>query len=217
MLLKLFEPSSVRLYLSDLLQQANDSYRKGLFDAAYLADAEKSAVNPNGLAPQRFYDFLVNTWGPDEHRRRRAAERRAKAHEAEEALQGLVKAQGEVKAELSTVESELEEATQSYDAANQNATKLESAITTVEADIEEFIHELQGLRAAKKEIYPRVQARYESELLGRLGQARNALRKLKEHLPAVTNTLGRTTDRLSMPEWTASSRNATTWISMRAR
>jgi hypothetical protein len=63
LLLKIFEPASVHLYMSDILQDAYISYMGGLYDKA-LPDAEKSTNPVSKISPQRFYSFLTTTWVP---------------------------------------------------------------------------------------------------------------------------------------------------------
>ena len=61
LLLKLFEPSSVRMYMSEILQQEFLRYKAGVFDDD-LGPEEKSTNPHSQMSPQRFYSFLVDTW-----------------------------------------------------------------------------------------------------------------------------------------------------------
>lgn len=56
LLLKLYEPTSIRLYFSELLQMEYMRYLAGAYDDA-LHPNERSS-SPYGISPQRFYDFL---------------------------------------------------------------------------------------------------------------------------------------------------------------
>jgi hypothetical protein len=60
---KLFEPSAVRLYLSELLQQEYTRYLEGAFDE-YLPTAERAVASRGVMSPNRLYEFLSNVWAP---------------------------------------------------------------------------------------------------------------------------------------------------------
>jgi len=87
LLLKLYEPSSVRLYMSEVLQQEYLRYRAGVFDeflpAGEQSTAEKSSPGFR-MSPQALYSFLVDTWVPiqqTENETREEAKRRQKLAE----------------------------------------------------------------------------------------------------------------------------------------
>jgi hypothetical protein len=71
LLLKLFEPASVRLYMSEVLQQEFLRYQAGIFDDE-LPAGEKSTSPRSSISPQRFYAFLVETWltRPEDRKKR---------------------------------------------------------------------------------------------------------------------------------------------------
>jgi hypothetical protein len=83
LLLKLFEPRSVRLYMSEVLQQEYLRYKAGTFDE-WLPDGEKSTTEFK-MSPQRLYAFLVSTWLPiqkTEEEKKEEAKRKQKLEEA---------------------------------------------------------------------------------------------------------------------------------------
>lgn len=85
LLLKLFEPHSVRLYLSEVLQQEYDRYCAGVFDSL-LPETERSTVIGYELQPQRLAEFLSVTWHEVRTVERRQAAARAASYTAVQEL-----------------------------------------------------------------------------------------------------------------------------------
>jgi hypothetical protein len=86
LLLKMFEPQSVRLYLSETLQQEYSRYRVGVFDGL-LPASERSTMAGYVMEPQRLLEFLTSTWALVRSIERKQAHGRASsaavAHELE--------------------------------------------------------------------------------------------------------------------------------------
>ncbi|HYR77271.1 MAG TPA: DUF4407 domain-containing protein [Pyrinomonadaceae bacterium] len=60
-ILKIFEPRSVRIYLSEALQQEWKRYLAGAFDI-WLTKVDKSNAEPSAMTPFRFQDLMVNVY-----------------------------------------------------------------------------------------------------------------------------------------------------------
>jgi hypothetical protein len=60
-ILKIFEPRSVRIYLSEALQQEWRRYKARAFDI-WLAPEERCDSNPSAMTPFRFQELMVNVY-----------------------------------------------------------------------------------------------------------------------------------------------------------
>jgi hypothetical protein len=190
LLLKLFEPGSVRLYLSDALQQEFNSYVAGTFDPM-LPTTEQSTAKNFTMSPQRFFDFLVRTG----IRARRLAE------ENEDAIKRAI-ASNRTLAELDQVRENMERelqqlrkdhlsARETLDQKTHAAKTWETAMTVVQGDIQYLKDSLDSAQQTMAEPEGRIedeQSRFEfhrnrieiqSKLKKDLANAKLALSKLR--------------------------------------
>jgi hypothetical protein len=141
LLLKLFEPGSVRLYLSDVLQQEYSRYLAGTFDPM-LPDTERSTANRSAMSPQRLYDFLSRIWIPARRLEAEQAESRARALHTTESLRVLEDIRARIDADLRQAQAAREWARSEMDKAKANVDESVQAIALVRADIELFHSQL---------------------------------------------------------------------------
>jgi DNA repair exonuclease SbcCD ATPase subunit len=184
LVLKLFEPSSVRLYFSEVLQQEYQRYLLGVFDSR-LPTTEMSTKAQGRMSPQRFFAALVPVLTIERQEERQRAEDLAKAT---------------IRDSFDTIERLRQEACQDHDKQRLNVTELtaqvdnavtssrelETAMAAIRDDIEFFQLELERLDAADRQTDERSRFEYASYLSKRLKDARVALRKLEQTHPAET-------------------------------
>ncbi len=105
LLLKLFEPSSVHLYLSEVLQQQYNSYLAGTFDDD-LPPTERHDAKKFTMSPQQFYDFLTRIWIPARRRAEEDQESMSRAAAARKSLRALQELKTEIEQELFELRSD---------------------------------------------------------------------------------------------------------------
>lgn len=181
LLLKLFEPTSIRLYLSEVLQQEYIRYLAGSFDDM-LPDTERSRVKPSPMTPQRLYDFLANEWAKDHHIR--AKQDRALAR---------IRAMARGVTEFEDLRVQLHQEVEAAEAAYQTA-------CTSADDARSSLHELQSAlqiaKISKREYEQRLERWRRQE--GRLADQESRLRhvQLTDGIRARLNEANQLFDRL---------------------
>ena len=206
LLLKLFEPSSVRLYLSDVLQQEFSRYLAGTFDPM-LPATERSTNARFVMSPQRLYDFLARVWVPARLLEARQADAHARSSAAAQHLQLLEQMKDRIDRELALVAAEVQRTCSSLDEANRGLTQLHSAIATATADRSYFQIELAALEEPKSTLDKKNQLEYEmksfeyrSFLQHEIAGADRALHELNEAVPTETEKFNRATGALKRVE-----------------
>jgi hypothetical protein len=116
-ILKMFEPRSVKIYLSEAVQQEWQRYLTGAFDT-WVAYHEKSQAPHCTMTPYRFEDLMINSYPAI---RREDLIRRASETVEREAREGLET--------LSEIESEMEEVVVQVNGLRQELSKIEDGIT----------------------------------------------------------------------------------------
>jgi hypothetical protein len=148
LLLKLFEPSSVRLYMSEVLQQEYLRYKAGIFDHA-LPEGERSTNRSFEISPQRLYSFLTNTWVPIQKTQEEEKEdirRRQQEHDVErKSERARLEAQREKEQK---VKDRLEAARLQMNAAKEALLELRSQKEKADAEAAARHDSLKTLRAA---------------------------------------------------------------------
>ena len=183
LLLKLFEPYSVRLYFSEVLQQEYERYRAGAFDEV-LPPPERSTAGGSVMSPQRLYAFLANVWSPARLLEEKQAEGKARMAAAVHALDSVERMRDAAIQELNLRKGELARVTTARDEAVLASTQLDSAIRAVEADVqdlERIVKELEKRPDTLDELNWREQRTASTR---KLTEARRALRELEEMVPS---------------------------------
>ncbi len=183
LLLKLFEPSSVRLYMSEALQQEYDRYLAGTFDAL-LPPTEVSTATRFVMTPQRFYEFLAIDWASARRLDQQFAEKRVVAAEAAKSLDVLEKMRTHAEADVTRRTDEMQRLWGAADEAAHAVTELQSAIAAVRADTESFHSEVVTSAGERSTLDEKSRLEYRSYVNRKLSDANRALRELEEMLPS---------------------------------
>lgn len=207
LLLKLFEPNSVRLYLSDVLQQEYMRYLAGTFDSM-LPPSERSTSNQAAMSPQRLHEFLVRIWVPARNLEEQTAKTRARTTVATQSLDMLERMRSQIANDVVAATSEVNRLRVQADDASQSLTELQSAIRAVQTDIESFETELQSLDEEEVVnlddrnvlVYEKIRGGYRSSINRKVADAERALRELRETLPTETQKLQRVEVTLKVAE-----------------
>ncbi len=198
LLLKLFEPSSIRLYLSEVLQQEYERYLAGTFDPV-LPPTETSTGHPAAMSPQRFYAFLVSVWAPARALEQQQAEVKARRAVATESIDLLDKMCTQAQREVEQVHAEVQRLYKGSEEANQSLTELQSAIVAVRKDVESLSGELVALDA-NQDVDEFGRLKYRTHLRKSLNKANTALRELEESVPTENERQRRATAALVQAE-----------------
>jgi hypothetical protein len=182
LLLKLFEPNSVKLYLSEVLQQEYDRYLAGTFDAM-LPVTERSTSKNRSLSPQRFYSFLTTVWLSARLLEAQRARSQAESMAATESLEVLEKLRAHAERDVQQATNEFDRLLETAFGAVRSVVELESATETVRRDTGYFSEELAKLETTK-DLDPKARLEYRSYLTKRLEDANRALRELEESAPS---------------------------------
>jgi hypothetical protein len=145
LLLKMFEPTSIRLYLSEVLQQEYIRYLAGTFDDM-LPDTERSSVRPSPMTPQRLYDFLANEWAKEHHQRARQDSKVARRRAISRGVQEFEGLRRQLHHDVVAAETAYREACAGVDDARQSVQELESALEIVKASKREYEEQLKRAR-----------------------------------------------------------------------
>ena len=191
LLLKLFEPYSVRLYFSEVLQQEYERYRAGAFDEV-LPPVERSTTEGSPMSPQRLYGFLANVWSPARLLEEKQAESKAQMAAAVNARDSVERMRDTAIQELNRRKGEVARVTVARDQAVLASTQLDSAIRAVEADVknlERTVKELENRPDTLDELNWREQRSASNR---KLTEARRALRELEEMVPSERSKKERT-------------------------
>lgn len=183
LLLKLFEPSSVRLYLSDVLQQEYGRYLAGTFDDL-LPATERSTAREYSISPQRLYDFLTRVWAPAHVLQEHETATNARILSAMHNMELLERIQGRIESELQNTKTEVEQLGTAADVATESLSSLNSAIEAVSADVDLFREELAGLDSDVAVLDDRSRLEYRTLVTKRLERADRALYELKDAAPS---------------------------------
>jgi len=202
LLLKLFEPSSIRLYLSEVLQQEYDRYLAGTFDAI-LPPTERSTNRTYVMSPQRLYDFLLKQWAPARRIEEGQTDAKARRMVASHDIQLLKELRDQISREVLDLRTNRERARTAADSARKDLTDLESAIKIVRADVEHFMKQLDLREVPSAELdeigrlkFETRHVEYESSLRSQLAEANRLLNDLYEKQPGVTRTTQRADEEL---------------------
>lgn len=197
LLLKLFEPSSVRLYLSEVLQQEYSRYLAGSFDSV-LAAPERSTSNSGAMPPQRLHEFLLKTWAPARRLEEQLAYSQAGAAVAGQSLDTLETMRQRVERDVAAANGEVARFRSDADEASRSLTELQSAIEAVRIDEEFFRAELAALDTEQAQldgksrlVYEKTRLGYQDSISQKLIEAERALRDLCESVPVETEKLRR--------------------------
>jgi len=182
LLLKLFEPSSVRLYLSDVLQQEYGRYLAGSFDDL-LPATERSIVPGFSISPQRLYDFLTRVWAPAHVVKEQETATHARILSAVHNMELLERIESRIESELLRAKTEVDQLGMAADVATQSLTNLNSAIEAVSADVDLFRAELPVLDSDIAVLDDRRRLEYRTLVTKRLEKADRALYELKDAAP----------------------------------
>jgi hypothetical protein len=184
LLLKLFEPYSVRLYFSEVLQQEYTRYRAGGFDNVLTA-SERSAAAAGAMTPQRLYSFLADEWSPA--RRLQATEARGMAQvaAAAHALATLEDMRERALADFNRRKEEMGRLKEQQAKTHEESAQLASAIRVVDGDMQALQTKLQGIEQQPDSLDELSWLEHRTSLRKQLTEARRALRELHEFEPAV--------------------------------
>jgi peptidoglycan hydrolase CwlO-like protein len=175
LLLKIFEPSSVRLYLSEVLQQEYSRYLAGAFDGMLL-NFEKSTAPKPCMPPQRLYEFLARVWVPANSHPRTVA--------AAQSLAMLENIRLQINSELEQVSNQAGRVCNEANEASRSLVELRSAITMVSGDVDQFTAELNGIEKRTSSLDMQARVEYESYLRGKLASANLKLHELQDAIPS---------------------------------
>ena len=173
MLLKFFEPASVRNYLSEVLQSEYDRYLAGAFDAM-LEHYERSTTPKALMTPQRLYEFLSEVWIP--------AKTQPRTVETLKSLALLENMRAQINSEVMQVTAELAKACDERNDQEKSLSELNTAIETVGVDLEKY---RSDLAAAERGLNPTSldeKGRIENEnlLRGKVAKASETLDQLRD-------------------------------------
>jgi len=190
LLLKLFEPSSVRLYLSEVLQQEFERYLAGTFDPA-LPISERSTTSQTGLSPQRLFEFLVRVWMPARRLEHAQVDLKALSSAACHNLAILESIRNKTQEELLMARADFENQRFTADEVNTTLIELQSAIAMVTADVNEFRRERSELEVLGSILDDKSRLEFRSLLDMKRSQAERALQELNAALPMETERFHR--------------------------
>ncbi|MEX2283676.1 MAG: hypothetical protein WEE89_14420 [Gemmatimonadota bacterium] len=187
LLLKLFEPYSVRLYFSEVLQQEYSRYLAGTFDAA-LPPTERSEANGRTqqpvMSPQRFYNFLAGIWAPSRLLEEKQARDKAQITAAVSALGNIERMREVAFDEFTKRSQDVGRLTKARDDVKFEIAQIKSAIAVVGADAENFELKLKTLITRPDSLDDLNWREHRTELTKRLTEARRVARELEERLPS---------------------------------
>jgi hypothetical protein len=194
LLLKLFEPTSIRLYMSEVLQQEYVRYLAGTFDEA-LPDTERSTVKPSPMTPQRLYDFLANEWSKGHHMQ--AAHDHGVAR-----IRAMARGVSEFETMRTRLMEDVREAQAAYDDASaaasdarQSLIELNSAMDIVKAGKSDYEDQLKRWRREGETLadhHSRLRhLKLSDELRQQLTEANQLMDRLRENKPAEQKRLNR--------------------------
>jgi uncharacterized membrane-anchored protein YhcB (DUF1043 family) len=179
-LLKLFEPSSIRLYLSEVLQQEYQRYLAVPGEATVQAwPVEANA--PAAMTPQRFYEFVKALAAPEKQARQREETERAGAT-LRAGWDALDQMRQQAVHHFSQQAMIVRRLTADVDEASRSSVELGTAMEGILRDLEFFQAELESVDSAENPM-DRSRFDYRNSLLARHKEASAALRTLKEKEP----------------------------------
>lgn len=177
-LLKLFEPSSVKLYLSEVLQQEYSRYLGGSFDHV-LPEGERSHSGAKAMTPQRLYQFLVGIWRPLQLREEDEVDFRVRRAAAERDLEHLEAILKDIEAAVAQARDQVEAGRARRETATQRYQGLLGAMDLVAGHVAHFRSEDAGLEDESRHLDARGKAEYGSHVRAQLSKAEKRLRELE--------------------------------------
>lgn len=206
LLLKMFEPSSVRLYMSDVLQQEYQRYKTGVYDD-YLPPGERS---DKGITAQALYDFIASVWVPRSTRAIQDAEAQARARSTQRSVKELEAVYAASIAELDDARRRRDSITAREADARQSLTGLRAAIDVVNGDITRATNHLKRMLdgdSSNMSTETRLERTEIKEgLRKKLAEANAALEKLIENVPIEEEKAARALSELQHAEQTVRNR-----------
>ena len=197
LLLKMFEPSSVHLYLSEVLQQEYGRYLAGTFDPV-LPSTERSTTSRSAMSPQRFYDFLVRIWVPARRLEEQQADAGARTAAATQNLDLLENMGTRIDQEVEQFRNRVHQCRDQRDEASRSLDELYSAIATVTADLDFFRSKLVAVDSTRLDEEGKIQ--YRSHYNSKLAEADRALHEFKDAVPTETEKFRRAEEELRVQE-----------------
>ncbi len=148
LILKLYQPRAVRIYLSEALQDEWLRYRAGAFDS-WLEPGDRSAATPPAMTPFTFEDVMLHVFplkrkrylleSEESEARKTAFDDGKELGQIREDLKREVEGElSAVRAELAAVESDLAGVSTAYDAAATECDELKASFEKHSRDLEEF-------------------------------------------------------------------------------
>lgn len=196
LLLKLFEPYTVRLYFSEVLQQEFTRYRAGSFDDA-LPDPERSTRTPSPMTPQRLYEFLTDVWRPSRHIETQEAQGRAQLGVARDALATMQRMRDNALEEMNLRKEEVVRLQAAVTAAERASTQMASAMKVVENDLQNFEARRRELEERRGALDDQGFHELRTSLGRRVTEASAALRGLHERAPEIRTEEARAREELA--------------------
>lgn len=194
LLLKLFEPASIRLYMSEVLQQEYVRYLAGTFDEV-LPDTERSTVKPSPMTPQRLYDFLMNEWSKDHHLQAQHDRGVTRLRAMARGVNEFTSLRTQLTEDVQNAETAYEEACSAVSEVRQSLIELDSALNIAKAGKKEYEEQLKGWRREGEKLtnpHSRLQhLRLSDELRQQLTEANQLLDRLRESKPSEQRRLNR--------------------------
>jgi hypothetical protein len=199
LLLKLFEPYSVRLYFSDVLQQEYTRYQMGAFDEV-LPPTERSSNGQGAISAQRLYHFLSRVWTPARLLEEAQAISQAHIAAAVIELKRVEQMRDEAASELKRKKEEVIAIAKLRDTAALTATQLSSAVKTVQSDVNSYEDRLVALSTRPETLDELGWKEHRTTVTRELARAKDKLRELLEQVPTVEDENKRRETELTQSE-----------------
>ena len=178
LILKLFEPRSIRFYLSEVLQQEYARYLAGSFDHV-LPVGERSTGDRKAMTPQRLYDFLANVWAPRRAFEAKELEKRVRRSSAEADIKSLEEMLRRIELRLTEAQRQVEQERLEAEEATESYNSLLQAINLVQGHVTSFRQEFNQLPERAAHLDPLAQAEYGTHLRSKLAEATRKLQDLE--------------------------------------
>ena len=174
LLLKLYEPHSIRLYFSEILQMEYERYLAGTFDDKLHVTERSSASRPIG--PKRFYEFL-------RHRKQDVAGR---------LLDELEHTRNLIADELKAVKGERDALRETRNAESERLAQAKSEWSQWSGELKDRRTQLNDLRtSAGGGLDGQARIEFASSLRRGIADLERPLRDLEQKLPSLTDSVRR--------------------------